>query len=70
MTWATTNWPLLVGVGAVAFWAYCLFDFTQADERETRTFTRPIWLVLLVLGSVVGGLLWVSVGRPQRPADH
>jgi hypothetical protein len=59
--------PLLVLVPALLFWAYCLLDFTQTDEREMRTFTKPFWLVILLFGSVVGGLLWISVGRPQRP---
>ena len=59
-----TIWlPILVSVVALVFWAYCLFDFTQTDEREIRTFTKPVWIV--IFGSVVGGLLWLSVGRPQ-----
>ncbi|WP_373460903.1 hypothetical protein [Pseudarthrobacter enclensis] len=28
-----------------------------------RTFSRPIWLVLLVFGSIVGGLAWLVAGR-------
>jgi hypothetical protein len=59
--------PVLVLVAALVFWAYCLFDFTQTDELEMRTFTKPVWSVILVFGSVLGGLLWLSVGRPQRP---
>ena len=60
-----TIWlPILVSVVALVFWAYCLFDFTQTDEREIRTFTKPVWIVILIFGSVVGGLLWLSVGRP------
>ena len=67
----SASWlAVLVGIAALAFWAYCLFDFTQADEREIRTFTRPIWVVVLIFGSVLGGLLWLSVGRPQPPADR
>jgi hypothetical protein len=65
----TTRWlPFLVIVQALVFWGWCLVDFTHTDERDMRTFTRPAWLVILTLGSVVGGLLWFSVGRPQGPA--
>ncbi|HET6154604.1 MAG TPA: PLDc N-terminal domain-containing protein [Marmoricola sp.] len=56
----------LVLVLALLFWGYCLYDFTQTDEREIRTFTRPVWLVVLVLGSVVGGVAWMALGRPER----
>ena len=61
-TWA----PLLVGLAGVGFWAWCLVDFTRTDEREMRTFPRQVWIVLLVLGSVIGSLMWFSLGRPQR----
>jgi hypothetical protein len=62
-----TTWlPLLVSLAVLVFWGYCLLDFTQADEREIRTFTRPVWLVILAFGSVLGGMLWLSVGRPER----
>jgi hypothetical protein len=27
-----------------------------------------VWLVLPVVGSVIGGVCWVIGGRPQRPA--
>ncbi len=64
-TTLTTWLPLLVGFAALAMWGYCLLDFTQTDEREIRTFSKPVWLVILVLGSVIGGLLWLAVGRPQ-----
>jgi len=61
-----TIWlQLLVLLAALVFWGYCLLDFTQTDEREIRAFTKPVWLVILVFGSVFGGLLWLSMGRPQ-----
>jgi MFS superfamily sulfate permease-like transporter len=62
---ATVWLPILVLVAALIFWGYCLLDFMQTDEREIRTLSRPVWLVILIFGSVVGGLLWLSTGRPQ-----
>jgi hypothetical protein len=64
----TVPWlPLLLGYAALVFWGYCLFDFARTDERDIRAFTKPAWVALLVLGSVLGGLLWLVLGRPQRP---
>jgi hypothetical protein len=40
--------PLLVVVPVLVFWGYCLLDFTQTDKREIRTFTKPVWLVILI----------------------
>ncbi|MGN6524391.1 MAG: PLDc N-terminal domain-containing protein [Actinomycetes bacterium] len=60
--------PMLLTTGVLlAFWAYCLFDLAGADERDVRGFTKPVWLVVVVVGSVVGGLLWLLVVRPQHP---
>ena len=52
----------------LAFWAYCLFDFARTDERDMRGFARPVWLAILVFGSVVGGVFWLMAGRPQHTA--
>lgn len=62
--------PLLVGYAALVFWGYCLFDFSRTGEAGIRTFTKPVWVVVLVLGSVVGGLLWLFLGRPQHPGSR
>jgi len=67
MNGTATVWlPLLVLIPALIFWAYCLVDLMQTDERELRTFAKPVWWVILVFGSVLGGLLWLLAGRPQR----
>ena len=61
-----TYWlPILVLIAALVFWGYCLLDFMQTDELEIRTLSKPAWLVILTFGSVVGGMLWLSMGRPQ-----
>lgn len=63
----TVPWPpLVLGYAGLVFWGYCLFDFNRARDQEIRTFTKPVWVVLLVLGNVLGGLLWLFLGRPQR----
>jgi len=59
--------PWLVLIPCLAVWAYSLVDFSNTDERDIRTFSREVWLVLLVLGSVVGGLAWLVAGRPRPP---
>lgn len=59
---------VIVALAVLAFWAYCLYDFARTDPRDVRTFSQPVWIVLLVLTSVFGGLLWLVYGRPQPPS--
>jgi len=51
----------------LAFWAYCLYDFTRADKTRVRTFSTQTWILLLVFTSLLGSLLWWFNGRPQPP---
>ena len=51
---------------AAGFWGYCLFDLGRTGQREVRTFSKPVWVVLRVFTNVLGALMWFTVGRPQR----
>lgn len=66
---ATVWLPLLILVPCLGVWGYSLVDFSRTDERDMRTFSRDVWLVILVLGSVVGGIAWLMGGRPQAPGS-
>ena len=57
-----------VALAALGGWGCCLFDFTRTDESEMRTFSKPVWVTLLVFTNVVGAVLWLFYGRPQRPS--
>jgi hypothetical protein len=51
----------------IAFWGYCLLDFTRTDESDLRMFSRPVWLLILLFTSIFGSLIWWYYGRAQRP---
>lgn len=47
----------------LAFWVYSILycAFQPADRH--RGVSKPVWLVIIVLLPVVGGILWFIVGR-------
>ena len=51
---------------ALAFWGYCLVDFTRTDEYEIRMFSKPVWIMLLIFMNIFGGLMWMYYGTPLR----
>lgn len=57
---------LLVPLLLLALYAYCLADFARTDPAQIRTFSRGVWILLLVFTNVVGGVLWLMSGRPER----
>lgn len=63
---ATQLVTLLPVLFAFGFWAYCLADFARTPEAELRTYSRPVWVLILVLLNIVGGVLWLTLGRPPR----
>jgi hypothetical protein len=32
-----------------------------------RTYTKQVWVLLLVFTNIFGGMLWMVVGRPEHP---
>jgi hypothetical protein len=60
------NSSALLALAATGFWAYCLFDLARTNQWEVRTFSKPVWVVLLVFTNIFGALLWLVVGRPER----
>ncbi len=51
---------------AVTFYFYCLYDFSQTNEAEIRTYSKQAWVLILVFGNIAGALLWLRNGRPRR----
>ena len=63
---AVATWfPVVVLAAALGFWAYCVVDFAATPEAQIRSLSRPLWLVILIFGSVVGAMAWWTLGRPQ-----
>lgn len=58
--------PVLVLACGLAFWALSILDFARSNARGVRTLPRDAWVVILVLGSVVGAAAWWTFGRPRQ----
>ncbi len=61
---------------AVAFTLYALVDAAMTDGSRARGVSKPVWIVVIVVLPVLGGILWFLVGkgataaaRPKAPDD-
>lgn len=61
---------------AVAFSLYALVDAAMTDGSRARGVNKFVWLLIIVLLPVIGGLLWFMIGkgaasmtRPKAPDD-
>ena len=48
--------------------AYCVLNIITTPEGEVRNLPKLLWLVLVVILPLVGGIAWLVAGRPQGPA--
>ena len=63
----------LIGILAVALWAYCIFDVISTEEALMRNMPKVMWLIVVILLPTVGAVAWLLLGRPigagLRPGD-
>lgn len=60
---------LLIGVLlALAFWVYSIVDCALQDPTRHRGVSKPVWILIVILLPVLGGILWFVVGRARRAA--
>jgi hypothetical protein len=47
---------------------YCVLNIVTTPEGQVRNLPKLLWLVLVVILPLVGGIAWLVAGRPQGPA--
>ena len=53
-------------VVAVAFTLYALVDAAMTDASRARGVSKPVWVVIVVLLPVIGGVLWFLIGKGSK----
>ena len=64
---------MLYGSGALALvelglLVYCVLNIITTPEPQVRNLPKLLWLLLVVVVPIVGGIAWLVAGRPQGPA--
>jgi hypothetical protein len=54
---------LIVALVAVAFWVYSIVDCAVQPPMRHRGVNKPVWLLIVIVFPVLGGILWFVVGR-------
>jgi Phospholipase_D-nuclease N-terminal len=47
---------------------YCLIDCVQTPEEQVRSLPKVVWILLILILPIVGGIAWFIMGRPQGGA--
>ncbi|MBT0767754.1 PLDc N-terminal domain-containing protein [Kineosporia sp. J2-2] len=58
---------VLVAIGVTV---YAAIDCLRSNDDEVRALPKPLWLLLIVLLPLLGGLVWVFFGRQDSPGNQ
>ncbi len=57
---------LIAAVAVLAFTVYCLVDVIKTQGDQVKGIPKALWLVVVLLVPIAGGLAWLLAGR-ERP---
>jgi hypothetical protein len=57
---------IVLGVAAAVFYIYSVADCAFFDRSRVRGLPKPLWLLVIILFPVIGGVLWFLIGRGRR----
>jgi hypothetical protein len=57
---------IIGGFLAVVFWVYSIVDCAVQPASRHRGVSKSIWVLIVVLLPVIGGILWFTLGRLSR----
>jgi hypothetical protein len=58
----------LLLVAELALVVYCVLNVVTTPAEQVRNLPKLLWLALVLLFPIVGGIAWLVAGRPQGPA--
>ncbi len=56
---------LVLALLAITFWVYSIVDCALQPPTRHRGVSKPVWILIVVLLPVVGGILWFLIGRSR-----
>lgn len=56
---------LILALVATAFWVFTIVDCAVQPATRHRGVSKPMWLLIVILLPVLGGVLWLLVGRTR-----
>jgi len=59
---------LLIGLGCIALWIYCLVDIVRANFKGESD--KLIWLLLVIFLPFIGSILYLIIGQNQKAPER
>jgi hypothetical protein len=56
----------LFGVFTLGLWLFCLVDVITTADSDARNLPKFAWLMIVLFFPLVGSIVWLVAGRPER----
>jgi cytochrome c-type biogenesis protein CcmH/NrfF len=57
---------VLIPFAVLAFMVYSIVDVIVTDERRIRALNKVLWVLLIIILPVIGGVLWFLLGKERN----
>jgi hypothetical protein len=54
---------LVFVLAAIVLDVFAVVDIAVIDRRRVRAFSKPLWVVIVLVVPFIGALLWFTIGR-------
>jgi hypothetical protein len=58
----------VLALAELALLVYCVLNVITTPEAQVRNLPKLLWLAIVIVLPLVGGIAWLVAGRPQDPA--
>lgn len=56
---------IILAVAAVFFTIFAVVDCAMTDSNRARGISKPVWVIVILLLPVIGGILWLTIGKDR-----
>jgi hypothetical protein len=56
----------VLGIAVLMFWIWAIFDVITSDRERCRNLPKLAWALIVILLGVIGAVVWILLGRPER----
>lgn len=61
-------WRVILALVVTAVMVFSIVDISTIDRSRVRHLPKFVWIVLVIITSVLGSILWFAIGR-ERPGQ-
>ena len=61
---------LILALVTIGVTIYAVIDCLRSKESEIKGMPKPLWIAVIVLLPLIGGILWILLSGRSEPGGH